>query len=141
MLKDMQMSDEARRHKEKMKAKKARGKEETKQANKLEADEKEDIKKALMTDSRHEQMIAQVPSASTKKKKNPAKKTNLAKKMKKHLLRDRIRKIAATKAKEKIKDKQQQPKAIASHPAKAEPLPDEPPLPQPSSPPSAIGRA
>ena len=70
MLKDMQMSDEARKQKEKMNAKKAKRKEERKQAKTLEADEKEDIKKALMTDSRHEQMIAQVPSASTKKRRS-----------------------------------------------------------------------
>ena len=61
MLKDAQMSDEARKQKEKMKAKKAKRNEERKQAKTLEADEKEDIKKALMTDSRHE---AQVPSVA-----------------------------------------------------------------------------
>ena len=138
MLKDMQMSDEARKQRDKMKAKKAKRKEERKQAKKLEADEKEEIKKALMTDSRHEQMIAQVPSASTKKKKNTVKKKKLAKKMMKNQLKDKIRKMAATKAKEKIEDKQQQPKALASHPAKAEPLPDEPPLPPPSSPPAPL---
>ena len=41
MLKDVQMSDEARKQRDKMKAKKAKRKEERKQAKKLEADEKE----------------------------------------------------------------------------------------------------